>query len=232
MENIGARLRALRTKNGWIVADLEKAWDVSSNNIYKWEKGTKPTNPKHYLGLQAFLRTGKLESFTKIEDELESLLDLWSDLKEGSKKRKLTLLEEVGVPVYDTEFSMGTATSLVEARMEAPVVARIAIPEVIGCDAIIKGMRGDSMSDFINEGDWLGLKLMEDKSFFLWDYPYAIITEEFELIKYVKKGPTKKEINLVSHNPAYSDVVLHTDKITHLFLIKVILPFSKIRTII
>ena len=232
MKDLSTRLRTLRTQKGYSVADLEKAWGVPIDRIYKWEKGTKPTNPNDYIGLHAFLRTGKLESFTKTDKELDKILDFWEASKEAPRTKKLTLVEQDGVPVYDTEFNMGTATSLVEARMDAPVIARLSIPEVIGCDAIIKGARGDSMSDFINEGDWLGIKQVQDKNFILWDYPYAVITDEFELIKYIKKGPSKKEVILVSHNPAYSDVLLPIKKITHLFLVKVVLPFSKVRTII
>jgi transcriptional regulator with XRE-family HTH domain len=231
--SVGEQLRAMRKRKGLSVADLEKRWGVSSNTIYKWETGTQPNNPKEYLGLLAFLRSGELESFTNVEADLENLLDYWQS-NQGMPPApvSLSLAGDEGVPIYDAEFSMGTAKSLIEARADVPIVGRLSLPEVAGCDAIIRGARGMSMSDFINEGDWVGLKKVIDMDFIFWDYPYGIVTDEIEVIKYIRRGSSNKEVVLASHNPAYSDVVLPKKKITHLFLVKVVLPFSKIKTVI
>lgn len=136
-----------------------------------------------------------------------------------------------GVPVYDNEFSMGAVTSLFEAREDARIIAWLDLPEVIGCDAIVPA-RGDSMSDFIDARDWVGIKQIVDWEVLLWDYPYAIVTDELEVIKYVKKGKDEKSIVLVSHNKSYGDIEIPIRKIRQLFLVKVVLPFSKVKTII
>ena len=232
MEHLGAKLREIRKRKGWSVAHLEQEWGVPKDRIYKWEQGTKPTDPKDYIGLLAFIKSEKLEDFTRSNPEKR--LAVAGDLRQGTEREKaehsLANAKE-GVPVYDVEFSAGAVASFMETRGDVPVIARLLIPEVSGCDAIIRA-RGDSMDDFIRAGDWIGIKQINDLELILWDYPYAITTDELELIKYLKKGSSSKEVILSSHNKRYSDVVLLRHKIRQLFIVKVVLPFSLIKTII
>ena len=134
-----------------------------------------------------------------------------------------------GVPVYDVEFTAGFAASMKEARETAHPIAYLAIPEVIGCDAIVRA-RGESMCDFINPNDWVGIKQVFDFDVILWGNAYGVVTDELETFKYVRKGEKKGFITLRSHNhEQYEDMPLSIKKIDSLFLVKVVLPFSQIK---
>lgn len=64
---------------------------VSKDNIYKWEKGTRPSNPEDYIKLTNWLN-GKMEGVPKLEDRKEpSPMELLAGLTEGFRAIAATM---------------------------------------------------------------------------------------------------------------------------------------------
>lgn len=57
----GPAIRKKRKEMNLSVKDLAEALKVKPDNLYKWEKGTKPTDPEDYMKIENWL-SGKLES--------------------------------------------------------------------------------------------------------------------------------------------------------------------------
>lgn len=134
------------------------------------------------------------------------------------------------VPVYDIEFTLGFRELIRDERVAQ--IGNLSIPEVIGCDYVIKA-RGDSMADYINDRDWIGIKQVYDFEMIAFSHPYAVVTKEFQIVKYLsqsKKGD--KFWSLKSHNKQYEDYDIPIDKVNELYIVRAILPFSKIKSVI
>jgi transcriptional regulator with XRE-family HTH domain len=54
---IGQRLAAFRKKYGVVMPAIAKATGITKENLYKWEKGTKPSNFNDYRALDEYIRT-------------------------------------------------------------------------------------------------------------------------------------------------------------------------------
>ncbi|WP_158993409.1 XRE family transcriptional regulator [Mucilaginibacter sp. L196] len=167
----------------------------------------------------------------------------WLETGEGNMFKSKNILNEPDVeykmievkinqvPIYDVEFSAGIMTSLIENRDNHFPVGYLAIPEVNGCDAIIRA-KGDSMADRINDRDWIGIKRMDLNEWFPMGYIYAIETEQAQIIKYIKQGAAPDMLKIVSHNTFYDEEEIPRNIIKELWSVRTVLPFSKIETLI
>ena len=150
---------------------------------------------------------------------------------EADYKYQITEVKNAKVPIYDVEFEAGVMSDLIEKKEQFFPIGFLDIPEVSGCDVIIRA-KGDSMANRINDRDWIGIKRLDKNKWFPMDYIYAIETEQAQIIKYVKKGSNQDQLRIVSHNGFYSDDEIPKSIIKELWSVKAILPFSKIETLI
>ena len=89
-----------------------------------------------------------------------------------------------GVPFYDVEFRAGFELVMEDQRVNPEYT--IYDPIYKGCDAVVPAF-GDSMTPVIHSGDKIGIKKIAlDK--ILFGQIYAILTEEWRTIKYIRKS--------------------------------------------
>ncbi len=146
------------------------------------------------------------------------------------RHKKNEVISFDGVPVYDIDFAAGFV-ELVQEQNQQPI-ATLSIPEVQGCDYVIRA-KGDSMADLINDKDWIGIKRVEDKFDLAFSNVYAIVTKEFYILKFVQFCEKEGYVTLASYNNSiYPPYPYELNKIIDIFVVKTILPFSKIKTLI
>ncbi len=90
-----------------------------------------------------------------------------------------------------------------------------------GCDAVVPAF-GDSMVPVVHSGDKIGIKKTTiDK--ILYGEIYAILTEDWRTIKYIRKSEDNNKIRLIPENKLDFDEqdILKTD-VLEVFLVKVI----------
>ncbi len=213
---LAAKITERRKKKGYNKSQLAHELGISATAVGQFEKGSN--NPK----TEVLLKMNKVLEYDFINDKPLILNE--PDLEYRSKG--------TSVPIYDIEFAAGIMTSLIESREDHYPVGYLSIPEVTGCDAIIRA-KGDSMADRINDRDWIGIKKVENWQEWLpMNYIYAIITDHVELIKYLKKGDTEETFKIVSHNSFYEDDEIPKRLINEIWSVKAVFPFSKIETFI
>lgn len=153
-------------------------------------------------------------------------------LSEPDTEYNASEIKDVRVPIYNIEFSPGVMGKLIENRDSNFQVGYLSIPEVSGCDAVIRA-KGQSMAPRINDGDWLGVKRVDDwQDWLQLGYMYMIETTNLQIIKYLKKGSKPDTFTIASHNTEFEEDEIPKKVIKDIWAVRTILPFSRIETII
>lgn len=196
-------VRAIRKKLGLTQLDFAKKIGVSRDTVINYEKGeTIPAS------------------------KIEMLNNLLSD-KENNNHSKPEKIYNEGVPIYDVDFSAGFVQMFKEGI--PTVLGYLNIPEVKGSDYIVR-VKGDSMLGIMNDGDWVGIKRISDLEVINFGTPYAIVTQDLQLLKYLFKSSLPGNLLLKSENTKHPEFDLPIKKILELYIITAVLPFSKIKT--
>ena len=125
-----------------------------------------------------------------------------------------------GTPIYDLDATCGK-----EYRdlAECDVIGFVDLP-TIRKDCHILTACGDSMEPKIKNGDKVALREVYDFDCILFGHIYLIHTNEYRMLKYIRKHPTDNTmIILRSENKDYDDVEIHKTKIRSLAIVENIL---------
>ena len=133
-----------------------------------------------------------------------------------------------GALIYDIDATCGLNGRDIEFTDEK-VIGSIDAPE-INPDSKIIFATGDSMQPLIASGDRVVIRKIESWDFFNYGQVYLIITNEYRLIKRVRRHPKDSDnlILLRSENPDYDDIDLPKREIIHLFIVENILSIKNI----
>ena len=133
-----------------------------------------------------------------------------------------------GALIYDIDATCGLSGRDIEFTDEK-VIGSIDAPE-INPDSKIIFATGDSMLPLIASGDRVVIRKIESWDYFNYGQVYLIITNEYRLIKRVRRHPKDSDnlILLRSENPDYDDIDLPKREIIHLFIVENILSIKNI----
>lgn len=133
-----------------------------------------------------------------------------------------------GALIYDIDATCGLSGRDIEFTDEK-VIGSIDTPE-INPDSKIIFATGDSMLPLIASGDRVVIRKIESWDYFNYGQVYLIITNEYRLIKRVRRHPKDSDnlILLRSENPDYDDIDLPKREIIHLFIVENILSIKNI----
>nr|DAL25414.1 MAG TPA_asm: putative transcriptional regulator [Caudoviricetes sp.] len=156
----------------------------------------------------------------KSEERSEKIISI-PQTAVSTKQRKGTL-------IYDIDATCGLSGRDIEFTDEK-VIGSIDAPE-INPDSKIIFATGDSMLPLIASGDRIVIRKIESWDYFNYGQVYLIITNEYRLIKRVRRHPKDSDnlILLRSENPDYDDIDLPKQEIIHLFIVENILSIKNI----
>lgn len=153
-------------------------------------------------------------------------------LNEPETEYRTKEIKSVSVPIYNSDHAPGTIHNLINSDDNFFPVGYLSIPEVAGCDAIIRA-RGESMEPKINDGDWLGVKWLDNwRDWLPMNYIYAIDTDNLQLIRYLRKGINTDSFMISSLNKEYEDDEIPKKVIKGIWAVKAIIPISKMEILI
>ena len=166
-----------------------------------------------------WLVTGKGEMIKNAEREQKTIEISESAISETKRK---------GALIYDIDATCGLSGRDIEFTDEK-VIGSIDAPE-INPDSKIIFATGDSMLPLIASGDRVVIRKIESWDYFNYGQVYLIITNEYRLIKRVRRHPKAADnlILLRSENPNYDDIDLPKREIIHLFIVENILSIKNI----
>ena len=166
-----------------------------------------------------WLVTGNGEMIKNAEREQKTIEISESAISETKRK---------GALIYDIDAICGLSGRDIEFTDEK-VIGSIDAPE-INSDSKIIFATGDSMLPLIASGDRVVIRKIESWDYFNYGQVYLIITNEYRLIKRVRRHPKDADnlILLRSENPDYDDIDLPKREIIHLFIVENILSIKNI----
>lgn len=209
---------------GLDIAVFERSIGLSNGSVHKMGEGTRANTIDKisvvYPTLNtAWLKTGVGTMLISEEREEKTILVQQSAIKGRARK---------GALIYDIDATCGLAGRDIEFADER-VVGSIDAPE-INPDSKIIFATGDSMLPLIASGDRVVIRRIESWDYFNYGQVYLIITNEYRLIKRVRRHPADSEnlILLRSENSEYDDIDLPKSEIVHLFIVENILSIKNI----
>ena len=147
--------------------------------------------------------------------------------------RHLTMVEDgatandacKGTPIYDIDVSAGT-TELSRMFTEDRVIGYLTLPAVDAGQAIIR-VSGNSMDPTIPNGSYISLRPISNDAPLCWGQVYVILTDDYRLVKTVRKHPSDKNmIILHSDNPAYDDMEIERAIVRRFYLVTAVLTYN------
>ena len=127
---------------------------------------------------------------------------------------------EDSIPIYDIEINAGVITRLIDDNNDIPLAGWLYLKDNPNTTGLI-GVRakGDSMSTFIDGGDIMLIRKLQNFDFIPPGHAYVVISEELSIVKYVRNGKDDNHWTLRSHNANYEDFSVKRSAVKHLFIV-------------
>lgn len=211
LSHIGARLRAFRNRSNIKMPAIAAATGIAKETLYKWEKGTRPSNIEDYLTLKKYL--------DKMEDKLND------EAFEVEKRKPATLRLPFNfhqLPILETDGKAAAGTVITTDRGPELIVDRISTP----CLGLIEGLVeviGDSMAPTFINGCRIVIARMKNDRLLTWGKCYYIIDHNQQgNVRRVYQGETENFIQLVadhSDQHKFPPVQRTWDEIAAIFMV-------------
>ena len=223
---MGVKERILQFINykGITIQAFELSTGLSNGAVSKMGDGTRRSTlekiSNYYPELNTnWLLTGVGEMLLSNE-RVDKIITIQQNVISETKRK--------GALIYDIDATCGLSGRDVDFTDEK-VIGSIDAPE-INPDSKIIFATGDSMLPLIASGDRVVIRKIESWDFFNYGQVYLIITNEYRLIKRVRRHPKDSDnlILLRSENPDYDDIDLPKREIIHLFIVENILSIKNI----
>jgi phage repressor protein C with HTH and peptisase S24 domain len=215
---IGQRLKAFRISSNIKMPSIAAMTGIAKETLYKWEKGTRPSNLEDYFKLKSYL--------DKMENKLEVQRLNMEDLKPATLRLPFDHNKQA-VPQIDGRSAAGTVTFL-DNEPEL-IVDRISAPVLGPVEGIIE-VTGESMAPTFSNGCRVAIARLHDHRRLYWgQYYYVIDTNWQGIVRRVYEGEREKSIQLVADNPnqaKFPPVQLQWEQVEAVFkIMAVILKF-------
>ena len=209
---------------GLEIAVFERSIGLSNGAVHKMGEGTRNSTidkiSVKYTDLNiVWLKTGVGNMLLSDERNEKTITVNQKAISPNNRK---------GALIYDIDATCGLNGRDIEFTDEK-VIGSIDAPEINPESKIIFAT-GDSMLPLIASGDRVVIRKIESWDYFNYGQVYLIITNEYRLIKRVRRHPKDAEnlILLRSENPNYDDIDLPKREIIHLFIVENILSIKNI----
>lgn len=217
-QHIGKRLKDFREKSKIKMPAIATATGIAKETLYKWEKGTKPSNINEYFRLKSYL------------DKMENILEEEQLKLEYQKPATLRLpFNRNRLPVPQTEGKAAAGTVTFVDNEPELIVDRINAPFLGTGEGVIEVM-GESMAPTFINGCRVVIIRLNDYRILNWGHYYYIIDKNWQgTVRRIYQGDIPNTIRLVSDSPhqeKYPPVQLQWDHIQAIFkIVALILKF-------
>ena len=149
-QDLGTRLKQFRQRSNKKMPEISAVVKIAKETLYKWEKGTKPSDVNEYRKLEAYL-----EEMEKQDVEYKMEIDT---------KRPITIRLPLDIhkpPIYNTEGTLATGTILIFNDEPQLIVERVNIPYLGAVEGAIQ-ITGNSMEPTFKNGSRIAICRLKD----------------------------------------------------------------------
>lgn len=220
MDNIQQRIK-------YLVKELRMTQQEFAEKI-----GVDPTNFSKYLNGRMPINDSLINKIVVEMGVAKRWLTHGEDIPfPGSAEARLPEVVEVGQGVTETQGGAVvydvdvTAGAVARSRIftQENVLGSINMPGVLDPRCRVVRVSGDSMQPTIKNGDWIALRSLSNFDLIYWGQIYVVVTDEYRMLKYVRKHKNPAMVILHSENPNYDDIELPRSEIRELMLVQNIL---------
>lgn len=217
-ETIVGRIKYLIRKRKMTQAEFAHRLGMDPSNLSKQLTGRLPVTDS--LINRIVVELGVSKEWLKNGDELPFAKDGGSAL-EVMNIGDIELVRR-GVPVYDIDVTAGCEELSMMFTRER-ITGYISLPR-ISQESLIVRVSGDSMTPEIADGGYIAIRPVKSVDTIFWGHVYVVVTEDYRLVKYVRRHPKDdSKVLLHSANPAYDDMEINRSEIRCLFYVEAIL---------
>jgi len=215
---IGERLKEVRKKKNIKMPAIAAATGISKENLYKWEKGTKPSDFSLYNKLIEFL------------DKVESTPDYVYEEPKGHaakqpKQTAPTLFTGVYLTHDEDPLPLADGNPGITILNDKPMLVgwRIDAPVIGNFDCVIT-VSGDSMEPQFKGGCLVALKKLRFTKILNAGYYYYIIDKNLQgLLRRVQPAAENNSIILIAENEKYPEIVRKMDDVLAIFSVEAVI---------
>jgi transcriptional regulator with XRE-family HTH domain len=194
---IGERLKLFRNKYGIPMPEVSKATGISKENLYKWERGVKPSNMVLYNKLKEYL--DKMELAANDDMLYETAMEFKTQLMRTVNMR--VPLTGQGKPVPYTSSVVTPGSIAVINQVPELIVERIDVPSLGDIEGLVV-INSDSMEPTFKKGSRAAIRRLRFMRILNWGDFYYVIDENWEGgIKRIYPGDTPDSIKLIVDHP-------------------------------
>lgn len=211
MTDIGVRLLEYRIRTNSKMPAIAAVTGIAKETLYKWEKGSKPSDINDYFKLKSYL------------DRMENKPDKEDFEFEMQKPATLRLPFSNGrPPVPQTNGRTATGTVILTNNEPELIIDRLYAPFLDTVEGVVE-VTGDSMEPTFKSGCRVAITRLNDYRMLDWGLYYYIIDTNWKgLVRRVYQGDTPNTIRLVSDSPyqeRYPPIQRNWDQIKTIFKI-------------
>jgi phage repressor protein C with HTH and peptisase S24 domain len=218
--DIATRLKEFRKRKHIKMPAIAAATGISKENLYKWEKGTKPSDFELYNKLVAYLDKMENDPDHYYEDPKSNGTHL-NKQPPSLLTGILLALDEESLSLSDNNAVAGSIISinnkpvLVAFRIDAPVIGDV--------DGVIP-VSGDSMEPKFKSGNWIALKKLRYTRIINGGYYYYVVDKNGKgLLRRVLPAAENNSIILIAENEAYPEITRKMDDILAIFSVEAVI---------
>lgn len=217
---IGTRLKEFRERTRIRMPEIAKETGISKENLYKWEKGTKPSDINEYNKLKDYL--DKMDNTHNLVSEPEVIYGKSSNQSPKSRLISIFLTQDDDPQLYPDQnaipgsvITLRNQLALIAWRNDSPVIGEV--------DGLIP-VSGESMEPRFKSGSLIALKKLKFIKIINAGYYYYIIDKNGKgLLRKVKTSGESNSITLSSENEAdYPTITRNWDDILAIFSIEAV----------
>lgn len=139
-------------------------------------------------------------------------------------KSKALTHDTSGAPVYNIDVTAGHA-ELSSMFTRERVIGHLKLPNINPEYPIVR-VSGDSMEPRIGNGSYISIRPLSADAPIFWGQVYVVITDDYRMVKVVRRHPDPDKVILHSFNPDFDDMELNRSQIKSLYLVETILTYD------
>lgn len=130
-----------------------------------------------------------------------------------------------GIAVYDIDVTAGSA-ELSRLLTVDRIIGYVDMPQV-NPECLIVRVSGDSMKPAIANGSFIAIRPVSATGIVFWGQIYVVVTENYRMVKYLRRHPDPELVVLHSDNPDYDDIEMPRSDIQGLYIVETVINYDR-----
>lgn len=221
---VADRIRYLIRQSRMTQAQFADRLSVNPSNLSKHLSGKSPISEGLINRIVAdmgvskkWLRDGEDVPFPRPQHATEVEIETSTGIITDDSRR--------GVPVYDIDVTAGHS-ELSRMFTADRIMGYMDLPS-LNPECIIVRVSGDSMEPVIDNGSFVAIRPVSASGIIFWGQIYIIVTEDYRMVKYLRRHADSNYVVLHSANPEYDDIDMPRSDIEGLFLVETVLNYNR-----